>query len=158
MNWTCSKCKHYTKTLLWCSLRKMILPPYEACCDFNGDYDINEFVAKINKAFQQSTMRDCHSISIEEYKSGAYTLWYNVNSTTHYVLHNFVTKPSKKELINSFVAFLNDEQNRIEECKKQMAGIARDEGFGTDETKPKTEVESLATAVDEIIKGGNDEI
>lgn len=108
--------------------------------------DLIQLVEQLNKIFLDNT-KLFEGISITEY-NGTFCLWFDASSTSHYVIHNWGEKPSKKEVIEMFQEWLMSLVERVSDTLTDVTDIF------ADELKKNVEVEDMSLAVEEITKGG----
>lgn len=105
--------------------------------------DLIQLVEHLNKTFLDNT-KLFDGISAEAYDNGAFCLWFDASSNSHYVIHNWGEKPSKKEVIEMFQEWLMSLVERVSDTLTDVTDLF------ADELKKNVEVEDMSLAVDEI--------
>lgn len=103
--------------------------------------ELMQLVEQLNKIFLDST-KLFNGISAESFDNGAFCLWFDASDYSHYVIHNWGEKPSKKEVMEMFLKWLGSLEERIGNAKACIADLL----------KERIEVEDFSEAVSEITK------
>lgn len=101
--------------------------------------DLIQLVEQLNKIFLDN-IKLFNGISAKSYENGAFCLWFDASDYSHYVIHNWGEKPSKKEVVEMFQEWLMSLVERISNTKACVADLLR------------IEVEDFSEAVSEITK------
>lgn len=112
--------------------------------------DLIQLVEQLNKTFKDR-IKLFEGISAKAYDNGAFCLWFNASEYSHYVIHNWGEKPTKKEVIEMFQEWLMSLVERVSATLTDVTDLF------ADELKEK-EVEDMSMAVEEITKGGTNAI